>query len=152
MSYRICISCCWCSQADCFAQFCSALTDHHYWPEVATPTSTYRAEPTLNFYAFRLIIDIRVTPFSSYLTKNSEKEEWGWPLDHSLVQFSFKLNQSTFKNTLKSTKDEMLKLREFSFYSPWSYAEKCFSVCFQSVSAFSFYICLGVFKNRLLQS
>lgn len=34
-----------------------------------------RAEPTLKFYAFWLIIDIRVTPFSSYLTKNSEKEE-----------------------------------------------------------------------------
>ena len=28
-----------------------------------------RAEPTLKFYAFRLIIDIRVTLVSSYLTK-----------------------------------------------------------------------------------
>ena len=30
-----------------------------------------RAEPTLKFYAFRLIIDIRVTLVSSYLTKKN---------------------------------------------------------------------------------
>ena len=38
-----------------------------------------RAEPTLKFYAFRLIIDIRVTLVSSYLTKKT-----GWPLLESL--------------------------------------------------------------------
>ena len=42
-----------------------------------------RAEPTLKFYAFRLIIDIRVTLVSSYLTKKT-----GWPLLESLSSAS----------------------------------------------------------------
>ena len=49
---------------------CCPVPDRN-WPAQWPPSSLLesRAEPTLKFYAFRLIIDIRVTLVSSYLTK-----------------------------------------------------------------------------------